>query len=218
MNQNPLPPANVAALRGILGNAKRVMEQTDAENPIVENPHVKTKGFSSGAGSEMGMAMGQPAMAPEKNMNANRGYTDQMIENSNFPANVKAAMKEHKIPAVNPAMMMQSFTAEDMGDLVEKPIPTMEEMYQQRMGQLNEQAQQPMQQMPPQQMYQQQPQQMNYGMNENVVREIVKEELMKILGGEFTKQIRENAIKSTIQTLIKEGKVKATTKKRAVRK
>jgi signal recognition particle GTPase len=69
-----------------------------------------------------------------------------------------------------------------------------------------------------QQQYQQQPVQQSMNVNEQMIRAIVKEELLNILGGEFTKQIRENAIKSTIQTLIKEGKVKTTTRKKQVRR
>ena len=96
-------------------------------------------------------------------------------------------------PAIKEAMKTQNFSAaapepfslEDMGDLVEKP------------QRINEQVQQP-----------------NSGVNEQQLRRIVREELINVLGGEFTKKVRESTIKSTIQTLIKEGKIKTTVKKK----
>jgi hypothetical protein len=152
-------------------------------------------------GNQMGGQMPIPQRSAQS-MNVG-GYNDQMVDNSRLPDHIKNAMKEHKIPALNPANVMQSFSLEDMGDLVEKSMPSPQQYQQQR---INEQQ------------YQQQPVQQSMNVNEQMIRAIVKEELLNILGGEFTKQIRENAIKSTIQTLIKEGKVKTTTRKKQVRR
>ena len=200
-NTNPLPPANLAALKGILGKSKALMEHVETDNYQKGNLDASMMVTSDQLveGNQMGGQMPTPQRSAQS-MNVS-GYNDQMIDNSRLPDTIKNAMKEHKIPALNPTSVMQSFSLEDMGDLVEKPMPSPQQYQQQR---INEQQQ-----------YQQPIQQGN--VNEQMIRQIVKEELMNILAGEFTKQIRENAIKSTIQTLIKEGKVKPAVKKRTVR-
>ena len=204
---NPLPPANLAALKGILGKSKALMEHVETDNYQKGNLDASMMVTSDQLveGKQMGNQMGGQMPMPQRStqsMNVS-GYNDQMVDNSRLPDHIKNAMKEHKIPALNPANVMQSFNLEDMGDLVEKPMPSPQQYQQQR---INEQQQY------------QQPVQQTMNVNEQMIRNIVKEELLNILGGEYTKQIRESAIKSTIQTLIKEGKVKTTTRKKQVRK
>jgi hypothetical protein len=200
---NGLPPANLAALKGILGKSKALMEHVETDNYQKGNLDASMMVTSDQLveGNQMGGQMPIPQRSAQS-MNVG-GYNDQMVDNSRLPDHIKNAMKEHKIPALNPANVMQSFSLEDMGDLVEKSMPSPQQYQQQR---INEQQ------------YQQQPVQQSMNVNEQMIRAIVKEELLNILGGEFTKQIRENAIKSTIQTLIKEGKVKTTTRKKQVRR
>lgn len=218
-NSQPLPPANLAALRGILGKSKALMEHVESDNYEKGNldPTAMVTSDQLVENAPAGMAqapqMRQPVaqlqyqqpvpqpqyqQPPAASMNANRGYNDQMVDNSRLPANIKEAMKQHPIPALDPTAAMQSFSLEDMGDLVETPAPAPQRQ------QVNEQ-----------QYYQQQPVQNN--VNEQMIRQIVKEELMNILGGQFTKKIREDAIKSTIKTLIKEGKI-TPRKKQVARK
>jgi hypothetical protein len=205
MNSNPLPPANLAALKGILGKSKAIMEkdisrpsQTRGKNQALP-PRSEMNEMPEGmiASDQLIEAHQLPSNAPvyqEKpipqmpqpspHSTQPYSYNDTMVDNSNFSPEVKAAMKSQNFSIAAP----QPFSLEDMGDLVEKP--------QQR---INEQSQQSM------------------NMNENVIRKIVQEELLKILGGEYTKKIRETTIKSTIQTLINEGKIK-TTKRKVTRK
>ena len=108
---------------------------------------------------------------------------------------------------MNMSSMNNTFSLDDVADLVEKPMPAPQ-------AQANPNYNQQMLEQQYQQQYQQQPQQMvneNYqqftGLNEQQIRSIVKDEMINYFSGELTKKIRESAIKSTIQTLIKEGKM-----------
>ena len=195
---NQLPPANINALRGILGKSKTLMDMVESDNYERGNLDASMMIDSSQLveGNQVGGQQPMQQRAPQS-MNVGRGYNEQMVNNSKLPANIKEAMRAHPIPQMDPSVITQSFTLEDMGDLVEKPLPNPQARQQQR---INEQQYRPAQQ------------QINMG--DDAIRNIVKEELIKLLGGEFTKKIRESAIKSTIQTLIKEGKVKTVAKKR----
>ena len=199
---NALPPANLNALKGILGKSKALIERDIANVPqtrgknqalpprsqmdempegmISSDQLIEAHQLPSNAPVYQEREMPQMPQPSPHSTEAFR-YNDAMVDNSKFSPEIKAAMKSHNYSVAAP----EPFSLDDMDDLVEKP---------QRVNEQHRPAQQ-----------------MN--MNDDVIRNIVKEELIKLLGGEFTKKIREGAIKSTIQTLIKEGKIKTVQKK-----
>jgi hypothetical protein len=220
-------PVDVSRLKNILGNAKAVMNKVESGN------------FKTGSISDSSMlAMGDTEMLSEaqvnaqggtirsvqrpENMNVNTGYDSSMIDNSKLPANIKEAMKKYQTQP-NADMMANvlnpTFSLSDVADLAEKPMPAPQARNNPN---YNPQAPQQMQYQQPQQMQYQQPQMMNEnyqqfaGLNEQQIRAVVKDELLNFFGNDYIK-IREAAIKSTIQTLINEGKIK-TVKKKTVQK
>jgi len=102
-------------------------------------------------------------------------------------------MIENPIP--QPSGLNHTFNLEDVYDEHdEKPLP----IPQPRTRAVNEQ-------------YQQQQQHFG-GYSENVLRAMMKDVLIEYLTNDYSKNLTENVIKQTINTLIKEGKI--TTKKR----
>lgn len=114
------------------------------------------------------------------------GYRN--IETSKMPDEIKKLMIENQIEQSNP-LMGQQFNAEDMGDLLEQP------------------TQQPQTQQKSTKKYS--------GLNEQQIRSVVRDEMLKFFSGEFTKKLKENTIKNTIQTLINEGKIKTKPKRKS---
>ena len=52
----------------------------------------------------------------------------------------------------------------------------------------------------------------NLNVSENVLRAMIKDVLIEYLAGDYSKNLTEGVIKKTINTLIKEGKIKTKAK------
>ena len=122
MNQVP-PPADLSKLRGILGNAKAVMNK------------VNTGSFSTGNVDSSTLVQDTSQYVSEGNVPVNNSSTGMgnparqmgtpnkdVIMNSKLPEHVKKAMLENTIPQTT---MNHTFNLEDVSDLIqdEKPMP-----------------------------------------------------------------------------------------------
>ena len=208
MNSNALPPANLAALKGILGKSKALIDRdinkvpesrgmNEALPPRSQMEEMPAGMIDSGQLIEAHQLPNNAPVYQEKQVPQMQQpsqhsteafiYNDAMVDNSRLSPAIKEAMKSQNLSVAAP----EPFTLDDISDFGDKPV---------RQQRVNEQREP-----------QQQQQQMG-GVNENQLRQIVRDELLTILSGEFTKNIRESTIKKTIQTLINEGKI--TTKKK----
>jgi len=192
MNQVP-PPADLSKLRGILGNAKAVMNKVNNGN------------FSTGYVDSSALVQDTSQYVSEGNVPVNNGATSMgnparqmgtpnkdVIMKSKLPEHVKKAMIENPIPQAN---MNHTFNLEDVSDLIqdEKPMPPPQARTQRNVvneGMMRNQSN---------------------GMitvNESDLRNMIKDVLIEYLTGDYQKNLTEGVIKKTINTLIKEGKIK----------
>ena len=134
------------------------------------------------------MSMGNPARqmgAPNKDA----------IMNSKLPEHVKKAMIENPIPQ---ATMNHTFNLEDVSDLIqdEKPMPPPQARTQRNVVNEGMMHNQPSG---------------TITVNESDLRDMIKDVLIEYLTGDYQKNLTEGVIKKTINTLIKEGKIKTKT-------
>ena len=185
MNGTP-PPADLSKLKGILGNAKAVMNKVNngnyEEGFVDGNSLVQsTEGYVSqdnvsidSQAARMGNAtrsMGQP------NKNT--------IINSKMPEAIKKAMLENPI---SQPKMNHTFNLDDVSDLIdEKPIPAPTAKRIVNEGVVKGDM---------------------ITISEAGLRDMIKDVLIEYLSADYTKNITEGVIKKTINTLIKEGKIK----------
>jgi hypothetical protein len=194
---NTPAPVNIAALKGILANAKKVMNKVEEKTtpPKSSNKSVREdydsyqqpayderderepiyEQFSPQSPSSM-----QPQM-----------YTAEQVMASNLPQAIKEAMIKNPIPQLQGPP--SSFSLEDLDELVEKPkpkfkspsIPLREEKgsYQQPMS-----------------------------IDPNVLKAMIKEAVAEYFKESYEKRITESAIAKTINLLIKEGKIQTKKK------
>jgi len=179
---NTPQPIDVNRLKGILGNAKKVMNKVETGN--YETGHVDGRALT-----EDGVKQLQAESVRKPIQQAQQQYDDSRIQNSRLPESVKKAMRENPIP--QPTGLNHTFTLDDVYDVAdEKPMPTP----QARKQMVQENYQQPAQQ--------------NFGgYSENALRGMIKDVLIEYLSNEYSKNLTESVIKQTISTLINEGKI-----------
>ncbi len=195
MNQTP-PPADLSKLKGILGNARNIMNKVNSNNfetgnidstALVQN----TDNFieeNNVPAANVATGMGDPTRKMPN-------VSEDKIRNSNLPESVKKAMLEN--PIAQPTMN-HTFNLDDVSDLIdEKPMPAPSAPRTQPRQQVNESVIQGNN---------------SFNVSENVLRAMIKDVLIEYLAGDFSKNLTEGAIKKTINTLIKEGKLKTKTK------
>jgi len=194
MEQMP-QPIDVSKLKNILGNAKKIMQVTESGNYKTGNidstklvqdtsTYVNESNVNGGYIPE---TYNQTYVDPTRAINT---YDKTMIQNSRLPEAIKQAMLAHPIPQ---ATMNHTFSLDDVSDLIEeKPMPAPQARNR---ATVNEQV-------------------TNNRTNSNMVtidknelRDVIKDVLIEYLTQEYSKNLTENVIKKTINTLIKEGKV-----------
>jgi hypothetical protein len=179
---NAPQPIDVNRLKGILGNAKKVMNKVETGN--YETGNVDGRALTEDGIKQLKSEGVKRPMAQSQQL-----YDDSRIENSRLPESVKKAMRENPIP--QPTGLNHTFTIDDIYDIAdEKPMP----------------PPQPRKQMV-QENYQQPTQQNFGGYNENALRGMIKDVLIEYLSNEYSKNLTETVIKQTISTLINEGKI-----------
>ncbi len=201
-------------LKAMLGGAKALMNKVESGNYEEGNVQMDTSvtgdQLVEGSGHQQQINQRPPqGIHPTNNpapkiVNGKAQYKN--MESSKMPSFIKEAM----INAPMPAMSMNStFTLDDVSDLVDKPMPTTMKNPP-RPAQIQEQRQSV-----------QQNSNDTFTVSETalrgIIKDIVKGELLDFMSETFAKQLSEQTIKKTINTLIKEGKIKTTTKKKPVR-
>jgi len=188
-------PVNLAALKGILANAKKVMNKVE-ENSTPTNAKKSVKesyddydnyqqpmynemderepvyeNFTPSTPSQM-----QPQM-----------YTPEQVMASKLPPAIKEAMLKNPIPQLQGPP--SKFSLEDLGDLVEQP--------QRKSQPLRESSGNYQPQM---------------SIDANMLKAMVKEAVAEYFKESYEKRITETTIAKTINLLIKEGKLQTKKK------
>lgn len=188
------PPVDLNKLRSILGDAKKIMARAEELKPTVKpSKNIRESQSEENRPSanydendEREPEYKTPNLDKHRSNNPNT-YTAEQVMASNLPPAVKEAMIRNPIPQVS--MSGPGFTIDDVSDLVEKPkqktirssisesIET-DDIISVSKSKLNE-----------------------------MVNKMVDDRLLNFLKESYTKTISEAAIKKTINTLIKEGKI-----------
>ena len=191
---NTIPqPADLSRLKGILGKAKQVMNTVNEgsyqtgnidASSLAQNTDNYTQAPVQGQPQHTNQMANQPT-AYVPNNSTSKVITQEAINKSGMPDEIKRAMMENQIQQPD---MNHSFTLDDVSELIEdKPMPT------------------PSAKRPVNNSNQQNG---NININEAKLRDMIKDVLIEYLSGNYTQNITEGVIKKTINTLIKEGKIK----------
>ena len=191
---NAIPqPADLSRLKGILGKAKQVMNTVNEgsyqtgnidASSLAQNTDNYTQAPAQGQPQHTNQMANQPT-AYVPNNSTSKVITQEAINKSGMPDEIKRAMMENQIQQPD---MNHSFTLDDVSELIEdKPMPT------------------PSAKRPVNNSNQQNG---NININEAKLRDMIKDVLIEYLSGNYTQNITEGVIKKTINTLIKEGKIK----------
>ena len=189
---NTPTPIDVSKLKGILGNAKKLMNKVETGN--YETGHVDGRALTEDGVKQL-QAEGVRRPSAQSQGQGQPQINESNIKNSRLPESIKKAMLEN--PIAQPNGMTHTFTLDDVYDIAdEKPMPLPQARKQSVHENVNYQ----------------QPQQNVVGYNDNELRAMMKDVLIEYLSNEYSKNLTESVIKQTISTLINEGKI--TTKKK----
>lgn len=170
-------PVDVNALSGLLAKAKSVMKKVESVSPITLSEATQRQ-ISAEAADEPESNLPQQARAAG-------GYTREQVLASSFPQSVKEAMIK-SIPAEKP------FVHEDMSDLDDvKMIPNKRKPFtKQPINEIKTNTNSDL-----------------ITISRGELKEMINESLLQFLTTSYNKNLTEDAIKKTINMLIKEGKV-----------
>jgi hypothetical protein len=188
-------PVDINKLKNILGNAKKIMQVTENGNyksgnidgsRLVENTDSYLT--ANQVPSEYVSQSSVSGLDPTRGIN----YNEQTVMNSRLPENIKKAMLENPIPQVS---MGHTFNLSDVSDLIDdKPMPTptarpkTNRTINENVNHYNNNSD-------------------LITINRNELKDMIKDVLIEFLINDYSKNLTENAIKKTINTLIKEGKI-----------
>ncbi len=190
MNQLPAP-LDVNKLKGILGNAKKIMNKVEAVNPTVLSEMTQRQ-----VDSEERLEQSMPLTATES-----RGYNEEMVRNSKLPDAVKKLMISKPIPPASMSMasvISGDLLDEEEGD--EKPLIFSNKPKKLAQKPINEIAQRGNSDM--------------ITVSKTQLNEMINEKLLEFFTKSYNKTLIEDTIKRTVSTLIKEGKM--TVKKKTL--
>lgn len=200
MNEIP-QPVDMSRLQGILGKAKAVMNSVNEGSYTSGNVDSSiitqdTSGYVSNPQGGQTMPQQTQASQPPSQAVSNpvrqpQAISESAINNSKLPQAIKDAMIKNPIVQSNP-MMPASFSLEDVSELVkpkqQQPVTTQpqQKINENVMSQTND----------------------KFTVSEASLRGIIKDVLVEYLAADYSKNLTEGVIKKTINTLIKEGKIK----------
>jgi hypothetical protein len=173
-------PVNISALKGILANAKKVMNKVETTNPIA---------LSESTQRQIAMEASEEPM--REAMSAPQGYTREQVMASKLPQAVKEAMINTPIPQMT--MPPSKFTLEDMTDL--EDIQMTPNKKRAPLSSLNENRS----------LVTSNSDMLTISRTE--LKEMINESLVQFLTQSYNKTLTEDAIKKTINMLIREGKI-----------
>ena len=181
-------PVNLAALKGILAKAKTVMNKIEETNPKGTSKQPVRESYDDGYSNQPMYNESDEREPVYENFTPSapsqmqpQMYTPEQVMASNLPPAVKEAMLKNPIPQLQGPP--SKFSLEDLSDLVETP---------QRRQPLRESSGNHQQQM---------------SIDPNMLKAMVKEAVNEYFKESYEKRITEEAIKKTINVLIKEGKI-----------
>jgi hypothetical protein len=187
MTQTP-PPVDLSRLGSILNKSRQVMNVVESKSPKTQNREYsedtsyqlqETEMYSENDEKEMAYEGYTPTEAIKS-----LDYSDEQVMASKLPDSIKKAMLENRIPKLTTPP--SKFTAEDISRLTGAPIKTQQKkVLTETQGMVNISKTQ---------------------LNE-MVNKMVEEKLLDYLTKSYNKFIMQETIKSTINTLIKEGKI-----------
>lgn len=183
-------PVNLTALKGILAKAKTVMNKIEEANPkgrqnvreSYDDGYSKQPIYDESDEREPVYENFTPSTPSQMQPQM---YTPEQVMASKLPANVKEAMLKTPIPQLQGPP--SKFSLEDLSDLIEKP----KNNYKPSGVPLHESS------------GNYQPQ----SIDTNMLKAMVKEAVNEYFKESYEKRITEEAIKKTINVLIKEGKI-----------
>jgi len=181
-------PVDLNRLKGILGNAKAVMNKVEANN-------FKTGNIDARALTEDGISELQSEGVSRTT--TSQGYTEEMVKNSKLPPAIKKAMLENPIPQLSGPS--HTFTLDDVSDLADEKIMKYPTTPKTRVISESQQTQSGLITVSKEQL-------------KEMVNDLVNEKLLEFFIKNHNKTVTEETVKRTIRTLISEGKV--TTKKK----
>ena len=186
---NSPAPVNLAALKGILAKAKTVMNKVEETNPKGNSKQSVRESYDDGYSNQPMYNESDEREPVYENFTPStpsqmqpQMYTQEQVMASKLPQAIKEAMLKNPIPQLQGPP--SKFSLEDLSDLVDKP--------QRRAQPLRESNGQPQQSM---------------SIDPNMLKAMVKEAVAEYFKESYEKQITEQAIKKTINVLIKEGKI-----------
>ncbi len=174
---NTPPPVNLSALQGILANAKKVMNKVESERPITLSESLK-KETATEENEEA------PYVAIPKSPG---GYTREQVMASKFPQAVKEAMLKSipkSIPPVN-GRLEDTSDLDDVKMIPNKRNPILKKPLVEQTNRNSDMI----------------------TISKTDLDEMITSKIMEFLTESYNKTLTENAIKKTINVLIKEGKL-----------
>ena len=188
-------PVNIAALKGILANAKKVMNKVEENSSPkgsksnVREDYDNYNNYQQPVYDEREPIYEQYASQPASQMQP-KMYTAEQVMSSNLPPAVKEAMIKNPIPQLQGPP--SSFSLEDLDDLVEKPQPKFKS--------------------PGVPLRESDNYQPSMAIDPNMLKAMIKEAVAEYFKESYEKKITEAAIAKTINLLIKEGKIQTKKK------
>lgn len=188
----PLPPAtlNNPALIALLSRSKKLMEKV--ENHDYTTGHVDSRALHEDGVRQM---QNEGVIRPQSmaSSQVSEDYTDDQVRNSKLPQAIKDAMIKNKIPRAT--MASSSFSLESVSEMIEQEKPMTFSKPQPR-KQVTENV----------------ISNNNYNsdmitISKTELKSMINESLAQFFKQSYDKTLTEDAIKKTINMLIKEGKI-----------
>ena len=238
-NMEQPKPADTSKLKSILSGAKKVMQESDKRDGGVSRPS-SNQGLAD-TPVQQGMGGGQQTSTPQSPMYENMGGGQQdmqliqpqqpkrnpndiiseyekqrtldeqerakKIDNSKMPENVKEAMKKNPVQKPGTSSVTGSFSIDDVKDLVQEEVQ-------------QSQQPQPVQHSAPSP--NNNSSHVNSSVNEEKVRQIVKDEFInlmmrddkKTIKKEIRDKLKQEMRNEVIKDLINEGKIRRSKKRK----
>ena len=189
-------PVNLAALKGILANAKKVMNKVEEKTTTTNKKQTVKENYEESYSNqplynevdEREPIYEQYTQTAPSQLQP-QTYTTEQVMASKLPSAIKEAMIKNPIPQLQGPP--SKFSLEDLGDLVDKP------QYKSHGVQLRESSGNHQPQM---------------SIDSNMLKAMIKEAVAEYFKESYEKRITEAAISKTINLLIKEGKIQTKKK------
>jgi hypothetical protein len=189
------PPVNLnnPALIALLTRSKKLMEKV--ENNDYTTGHVDSRALNEDGVRQM---QNEGVVRPQSmasNSSVSEDYTDEQVRNSKLPQAIKDAMINKKIPKAS--MNNSAFSLENVSEMLEQEKP---------MGFVKQQTRKPV--------TENVISNNTYSSNSDMItiskselKSMINESLAQFFKQSYDKTLTEDAIKKTINMLIKEGKI-----------